>query len=96
MRSAAAEVTRRRHSCRAHRGGCGLGRGRGDVQGDPARYLGEGGNFIDTASRYMEGASESVIGKYLAKNPGVRDRLVIASNSRSRWTGRPAQWWHQP
>ena len=27
----------------------------------------------------MEGASESVIGKYLAKNPGVRDRLVIAS-----------------
>lgn len=48
-------------------------------KGDPARYLGEGGNFIDTASRYMEDASESVIGKYLAKNPGVRDRLVIAS-----------------
>lgn len=27
----------------------------------------------------MEGASESVIGEYLAKTPGVRDRLVIAS-----------------
>jgi aryl-alcohol dehydrogenase-like predicted oxidoreductase len=27
----------------------------------------------------MEGVSESVIGKYLAKNPGVRDRLVMAS-----------------
>jgi aryl-alcohol dehydrogenase-like predicted oxidoreductase len=27
----------------------------------------------------MEGASESVIGKYLARNPGVRDRLVMAS-----------------
>jgi aryl-alcohol dehydrogenase-like predicted oxidoreductase len=44
-----------------------------------ARYLDAGGNFIDTANRYMDGASETVIGEYLAKQPGLRDRLVIAS-----------------
>jgi aryl-alcohol dehydrogenase-like predicted oxidoreductase len=44
-----------------------------------ARYLDAGGNFIDTANRYMDGASETVIGEYLGKNPGLRDRLVIAS-----------------
>ena len=42
-----------------------------------ARYLDAGGNFIDTANRYSEGASETVIGEYLAKKPHVRDRLVI-------------------
>jgi len=44
-----------------------------------ARYLEAGGNFIDTANRYMDGAAETVIGEYLAANPGLRDRLVIAS-----------------
>ena len=44
-----------------------------------ARYLDAGGNFIDTANRYSDGASETVIGEYLAKNPHLRDRLVIAS-----------------
>jgi aryl-alcohol dehydrogenase-like predicted oxidoreductase len=44
-----------------------------------ARYLDAGGNFIDTANRYADGASETVIGEYLAKQPDLRDRLVIAS-----------------
>lgn len=43
------------------------------------RYVGQGGNFLDTANRYMEGRSEQVIGSYLSKNPAQRDRLVIAT-----------------
>ncbi|GAA3434888.1 aldo/keto reductase [Kutzneria kofuensis] len=43
------------------------------------RYLDAGGNFIDTANRYMNGESERVIGTYLGKHPGLRDRLVIAT-----------------
>ncbi|MGI5142817.1 MULTISPECIES: aldo/keto reductase [unclassified Streptomyces] len=44
-----------------------------------ARYIEAGGNFIDTANRYMEGRSEQVIGSYLRKYPDQRDRLVIAT-----------------
>jgi len=43
------------------------------------RYLEAGGNFIDTANRYANGESERVLGTYLGKRPGLRDRLVIAS-----------------
>ncbi|MBV2353941.1 aldo/keto reductase [Streptomyces sp. J2-1] len=43
------------------------------------RYVGQGGNFLDTANRYMDGRSEQVIGSYLRKNPEQRDRLVIAT-----------------
>jgi aryl-alcohol dehydrogenase-like predicted oxidoreductase len=43
------------------------------------RYLDAGGNFVDTANRSMDGASERVIGDHLAKHPGLRDRLVIAT-----------------
>ena len=42
------------------------------------RYLGAGGNFIDTADAYTGGTSESLIGQYFAERGG-RDRAVIAT-----------------
>ena len=39
-------------------------------------YIERGGNFIDTANQYTDGASEELIGKF-AK--GLRDQLVIAT-----------------
>lgn len=44
-----------------------------------ARYLERGGNFIDTANGYTKGHSEVIIGDYLARTPGRRDRLVLAT-----------------
>lgn len=44
-----------------------------------ARYLDLGGNFIDTANGYTKGHSEKIIGDWLAKNPGRRDRIVIGT-----------------
>jgi aryl-alcohol dehydrogenase-like predicted oxidoreductase len=44
-----------------------------------ARYIERGGNFIDTANGYTTGHSEVIIGDYLRSNPGLRDRLVIAT-----------------
>ncbi|MFK3981032.1 aldo/keto reductase [Micromonospora sp. NPDC050397] len=44
-----------------------------------SRYLAAGGNFVDTANVYMGGRAEEVLGAYLGKHPGLRDRLVIAS-----------------
>ncbi len=46
------------------------------------RFVEAGGNFIDTANVYSRGASEEIIGRWLAARPGVRDRLVIASKGR--------------
>ncbi|HTP24588.1 MAG TPA: aldo/keto reductase [Anaeromyxobacteraceae bacterium] len=43
-----------------------------------ARYLDLGGNFIDTADGYTGGTSETIIGEYL-RQPGVRDRVVLAT-----------------
>lgn len=44
------------------------------------RYRDAGGNFIDTANRYTNGTSETLIGRYLAAaGPAVRDRLVLAT-----------------
>jgi aryl-alcohol dehydrogenase-like predicted oxidoreductase len=42
------------------------------------RYLGAGGNFIDTADGYTGGTSERLIGEYFAERGG-RDRAVIAT-----------------
>ena len=49
-------------------------------------YVELGGNFIDTAesySRWVEGhqggESETVIGKWLAARPGMRERVIIAT-----------------
>jgi aryl-alcohol dehydrogenase-like predicted oxidoreductase len=46
------------------------------------RFLERGGNFIDTADVYTRGASESIIGRWLASRSGARDRIVIATKGR--------------
>ena len=43
------------------------------------RYLQAGGNVIDTANVYTGSRSESVIGEYLARRPGLRERLVLST-----------------
>ena len=43
-----------------------------------ARYLERGGNFVDTADLYANGASEEWLGEMLAEN-GARDRVVLAT-----------------
>jgi aryl-alcohol dehydrogenase-like predicted oxidoreductase len=43
------------------------------------RYLERGGNFIDTANGYTLGHSETIIGDYLARASGRRDRIVLAT-----------------
>jgi aryl-alcohol dehydrogenase (NADP+) len=42
-------------------------------------YLDRGGNFIDTANFYTNGQSEEILGDFFARNPGRRDRVVLAS-----------------
>ncbi|MDC0722723.1 aldo/keto reductase [Nannocystis bainbridge] len=41
------------------------------------RYVGAGGNFIDTADLYTRGTSESLLGEFIAESG--RDRLVLTS-----------------
>jgi aryl-alcohol dehydrogenase-like predicted oxidoreductase len=43
------------------------------------RFLERGGNFVDTANGYTLGHSERIIGDYFARDPGKRDRVVIAT-----------------
>lgn len=45
-------------------------------------YAAAGGNLIDTADVYAAGASEEIIGRWLAANPDQRDRVVLASKAR--------------
>jgi aryl-alcohol dehydrogenase-like predicted oxidoreductase len=45
-------------------------------------YSAAGGNLIDTADVYTGGVSEEIIGRWLAKNPAERDRMVLASKGR--------------
>lgn len=52
-------------------------------------YLGAGGNFIDTADVYTAGASEEIIGRWLAARPGARDAVVLASKGRFPTGGHP-------
>ncbi|MGC4943960.1 aldo/keto reductase [Kribbella sp. DT2] len=40
------------------------------------RYVGAGGNFVDTANQYTNGTSEEFVGQFAS---GRRDRLVIAT-----------------
>jgi len=42
------------------------------------RYLAAGGNFVDTADLYTEGASEELLGRFIAET-GTRDRVVLAT-----------------
>ncbi|MFZ5850956.1 MAG: aldo/keto reductase [Actinomycetota bacterium] len=46
------------------------------------RFLDAGGTFVDTADVYSRGASEEIIGRWLAARPGVRDRVVLATKGR--------------
>src|SRR3954447_13404409 len=47
------------------------------------RFVEVGGNLIDTADVYTAGASEEIIGRWLAKQPaGVRERVVLATKGR--------------
>lgn len=46
------------------------------------RYLDAGGNFVDTADVYSAGVSESIIGRWLARNHGRRDGIVLATKGR--------------
>jgi aryl-alcohol dehydrogenase-like predicted oxidoreductase len=43
------------------------------------RYVGLGGNFIDTANFYTRSHSEKIIGDHVGRHPAQRDRLVIAT-----------------
>lgn len=52
-------------------------------------YLEAGGNLLDTADVYTTGASESIIGRWLARNPGRRDGVVIATKGRFPMGGGP-------
>ena len=46
-------------------------------------YVTSGGNLIDTADVYSDGASEEIVGRWLATAaPDVRDRVVIATKGR--------------
>jgi aryl-alcohol dehydrogenase-like predicted oxidoreductase len=44
-----------------------------------SRYMDRGGNFIDTANVYTKGHSEKIIGDYIGRDTGKRDRVVIAT-----------------
>lgn len=46
-------------------------------------FLGAGGNLIDTADVYADGASEKLLGRLLAED-GRRDQVVIASKAVSK------------
>lgn len=53
------------------------------------RYLDAGGNFVDTAVNYGDGASEEMLGR-LIEATGTRDRLVLATKfTGSRRPGDP-------
>ncbi|MEO8222749.1 MAG: aldo/keto reductase [Specibacter sp.] len=45
-------------------------------------YVAAGGNFIDTADVYTAGASEEIIGRWLAQRPDMREQMVVASKGR--------------
>ena len=54
------------------------------------RYLGAGGNFIDTANLYTKGHSEVILGDHLARQKGRRDRVVLATKfSANHYVGDP-------
>jgi aryl-alcohol dehydrogenase-like predicted oxidoreductase len=44
-----------------------------------SRFIERGGNFIDTANVYTKGHSEKIIGDFIGRDRGRRDRLVIAT-----------------
>lgn len=70
--------------------------GESDAHAILARALDRGVNFIDTAEMYAVparaetfGATETIIGNWFAKNPGVRQQLVVASKVAGPSRGMP-------
>lgn len=63
------------------------------------RFVDQGGTWIDTANCYafwadpsgVGGQSETVIGRWLARRPGVRDRVLISTKVRQQPTV-PGRW----
>src|SRR3954467_1428707 len=54
------------------------------------KYIGLGGNFIDTANLYTKGHSEKIIGDHIGRDASKRDRLVIATKfSGNHYPGDP-------
>jgi len=45
-------------------------------------FIEAGGTFVDTADVYSSGASESIIGRWLAAHPTEREQVVIATKGR--------------
>jgi aryl-alcohol dehydrogenase-like predicted oxidoreductase len=52
------------------------------------RYVEAGGNFVDTADVYSDGAAEEIVGRWLTRS-GRRDDLVIATKARFPMGGGP-------
>ena len=47
------------------------------------RFVEVGGNLVDTADVYSNGASEQIIGRWLAKRPPeIREQVVLATKGR--------------
>ena len=49
-------------------------------------YVGQGGNFIDTANLYTQGHSESILGEYFARDAARRQRIVLATKFSANMT----------
>jgi aryl-alcohol dehydrogenase-like predicted oxidoreductase len=46
------------------------------------RFTGAGGTLVDTADVYADGRSEEIIGRWLARTPGTRGAVVLATKGR--------------
>jgi aryl-alcohol dehydrogenase-like predicted oxidoreductase len=57
----------------------GLGTGVAESERILRTYLDRGGNFVDTANFYTNGHSEKILGDFFAREPGLRDRVVLAT-----------------
>lgn len=57
----------------------GAGTSVGESERILSAYLDRGGNFVDTANFYTNGHSEKILGDFFARNPGRRQRVVLAS-----------------
>ncbi|MDN3359147.1 aldo/keto reductase [Actinomadura sp. DC4] len=57
----------------------GLGSGVAESERILRTYLDRGGNFVDTANFYTNGHSEKILGDFFAREPGRRDRVVLAT-----------------
>jgi aryl-alcohol dehydrogenase-like predicted oxidoreductase len=46
------------------------------------RFTEAGGTLVDTADVYADGRSEEIIGRWLARTPGIRESVVLATKGR--------------